>query len=152
MVENSATGGVRQDNDSLVARLLEAGSEDAVTLTGYVGPGSREGYVRLFPGLTDMSKSIEIAQSDIVESVELPKSGLGAIALWVRRDAELHHHVVERAESYAARTTGRALEPARRGELRMMVRSHVRDVCTCEIYCDGTGCMPCTSNCLARAQ
>lgn len=82
-----------------------------------------------------MSRSIEIAESDIVASVELPKSGLGAVAIWVKRDAALQYNLTQSAESCAG---------------RMKVQSQARDTCTCEYYCDGTRCVPCTCNCLQR--
>ena len=134
----------------VVSKLVEAGGENAITLTGFVGPAEREGYIRLFLGLNNMSRSIEIAESDIVATVDLPKSGLGAVAIWVKRDAALHHHIVERAELCAIRTQGDELTNVRRGGLRMKVRSQARDTCTCEYYCDGTQCVPCTCNCLAQ--
>ena len=64
----------------VVSKLVEAGGENAITLTGFVGPAEREGYIRLFLGLNNMSRSIEIAEIDIVATVDLPKSGLGAVA------------------------------------------------------------------------
>ncbi|MFF0156067.1 hypothetical protein ACFYRY_00780 [Streptomyces sp. NPDC005263] len=137
--------------NQVVAGLVDAGSEDTVTLTGFVTPSARKGHVRLFTGLNDMSRSIEIAESDIVASVELPKSGLGAVALYVKRDAALHHHVVETAESCAdRRSSAGGFRTVRRGGLRMRVRPQTNDVCTCEYFCDGTRCVPCTSQCLAQ--
>ncbi len=140
----------RVETNELVSRLVHAGADNAISLTGFVTPSEREGWVRLFPGLRDMAESIEIAESDVIETVELPKSGLGAVAVWVRQDANIHHHRVEKVEAYLARTTASGrLANVRRGGLRMRVRAQSRDVCTCEYYCDGTQCVPCTSNCLA---
>lgn len=143
--------GEKVRTNPLVARLAADGCEEAITLTGFIGPSARADYVRLFTGLNNMSRSIEIAKSDIVATVDLPKSGLGAVAVWVKRDAALHHHRIETAESCAARTSsGGGLTSVRRGGLRMQVRSQARDTCTCEYYCDGTQCVPCTCNCLPR--
>jgi hypothetical protein len=149
---NEQDSGKRITPNPLVSKLLEAGSETAVTLTGFVAPSGRPGYVRLFPGLDNMSKSIEIAESDIVATVDLPKSGLGAVAIWVKRDAALHHHLIETAASCAMRTQGGTLTNVQRGGLRMKVRSEARDTCTCEYYCDGTHCVPCTCQCLGHPQ
>jgi hypothetical protein len=145
-------GDSRQDFDAnpLVARLLDAGGETAIALTGFLAPSGREGYVRLFPGLDDMTRSIEIAESDVLQTVELPRSGLGAVAIWVRKDADIHHHRVEKLGAYVARSrAGRGLISMRRSGLGMRVRAQARDTCTCEYYCDGTQCVPCTSNCIA---
>jgi hypothetical protein len=137
------------DTNPLVTRLLDAGGEGAVALTGFLAPSTREGYVRLFPGLDDMTRSIEIAERDVLHTVELPKSDLGAVAVWVRKDADIHHHRIEKLEVYVARSTaGGRLTSVRRSGLGMRVRAQARDVCTCEYYCDGTQCVPCTSNCL----
>ncbi|MCX4821175.1 hypothetical protein OG883_14895 [Streptomyces sp. NBC_01142] len=148
--------GKRIETNPLVSRLLDAGSENAITLTGFLAPSGHEGHVRLFPGLNNMSRSIEIAESDIVATVELPKSGLGAVAVWVKRDAALHHRLTEKAEACAARTTGAGagtgLTNVRRSGLRMKVRPEARDTCTCEYICDGTQCVPCTCECLAQPQ
>jgi len=149
MAKDEGSGKVIKTNP-LFSQLLAAGSENAVTLRGFVAPSGRNGYIRLFPGLNNMSKSIEIAESDIVATVELPKSGLGAVAVLVKRDAALHHHLIETAESCAARTQSGALTSVRRGGLRMRVQTQGRDTCTCEYYCDGTQCVPCTSQCLPQ--
>jgi hypothetical protein len=142
--------GKRIKTNSLVARLLEAGSEDAVTLTGFVAPAGREGYIRLIPGLNNMSRSIEIAESDIVATTDLPKSGLGAVAIWVKRDAPIQFTLTKSAASCAVQAKKGELTEVRRGGLRMKVRTEARDVCTCEYYCDGTQCVPCTCNCVAQ--
>jgi hypothetical protein len=143
--------GKRIKPNPVVSKLLAAGADNAIALTGFVVPAGRDGYIRLFPGLNNMSRSIEIAESDIVATVELPKSGLGAVAIWVKRDAALHYHLVEKAESGAVRTQSGALTNVRRGGLRMKVRPAApRDTCTCEYYCDGTQCVPCTSECLPQ--
>ena len=135
----------------LVARLLEAGSEDAITLTGFVAPAARDGYVRLFPGLHNLSRSIEIAESDIIATADLPKSSLGAVALWVKRSAAIQFNLRRSAESCAVRTkSAELLTEVQRGGLRMKVRPEARDTCTCEYFCDGTQCVPCTCNCLAK--
>jgi hypothetical protein len=146
---NEPDSGKNFKTNALVSKLLEAGSENAITLTGFIAPAAREGYIRLILGLNNMSRSIEIAESDIVGSVELPKSGLGAVAIWVKPDAALQHNLTMSAE-FAVRTKAGNLTNVRRGGLRMKVQSQARDVCTCEYYCDGTRCVPCTSQCLPQ--
>jgi len=146
---NEPDSGKRFKTNALISKLLEAGSENAITLTGFIAPAGREGHIRLILGLNNMSRSIEIAESDIVGSVELPKSGLGAVAIWVKPDAALQHNLTMSA-ACAVPTKGGNLTNVRRGGLRMKVQSQARDVCTCEYYCDGTQCVPCTCNCLPR--
>jgi hypothetical protein len=144
--------GKRIKLNPLFSKLLEAGGENGITLTGFVAPAGREGYIRLFLGLNNMSKSIEIAESDIIATVDLPKSGLGAVAILVKPDGTLHHHHIESAQSFAARPPGAPLTNIRRGGLRMRARPVARDTCTCEYYCDGTHCVPCTSTCVTQTQ
>jgi hypothetical protein len=127
-----------------------ASSDDAITLRGFIAPSGRDGYIRLFNGLGSLSKSIEIAESDILATVDLPKSSLGAVAVLVKRQASLHHHLIETAESFSARKQNSTLNLVNRGGLRMRVKAQASDVCTCEIYCDGKHCVPCTSECLAQ--
>ncbi|WP_280301503.1 hypothetical protein [Nocardia neocaledoniensis] len=131
----------------LVSRLLAADAESAITLIGFTGPAGREGFLRVFPMIHDMSRSIEVAKSDVLRVEKLQKSDFGAVAVWVRRTAELHHHLIEQGESYAARTRACMLRDVNRDGLRMKAReipAEPRDVCTCEYYCDGTRCVPCT--------
>jgi hypothetical protein len=144
MAKEPAAGKIKMN--PLISRLLDAGTENAIALTGFVAPAGRKGYIRLFPALNNMSKSIEIAESDIVATVELPKSGLGAVAIWVKRDAALQHQLIERAD-----TQGGELTSVRRAGLRMKVPPQARAP-TCEYYCDGTHCVPCTCQCLAQPQ
>ena len=128
----------------LVSKLLEAGSENAITLTGFIAPAAREGYVRLFPGLNNMSRSIEIAESDIIATVDLPKSGLGAIAIWVKRTAALHHHLIETAEFVRGPQAGRrtherttcrsANEGPSRGARHLHVRVLLRWDAVCSVH------------------
>lgn len=144
--------GNRLKTNPLVSRLLEAGSENAVAFTGFVGPATREGYVKLIFRLNDLSSGVEIAESDILASAELPKSSLGAVAVWVRRDAVISQNSAKRAEASAfPRRSGTMANVARAG-LRMRVRAQENDTCTCYIFCDGTQCVPCTCQCLAQAQ
>lgn len=139
------------DPNPLVSRLLDVDADSAIMLMGFIGPADREEFTRLFPKMFDVSQSIDIARADILRVVKLPNSELGRVAIWVSRDADLHHHVIEKAESYSARTRAcleganrGGLEGVNRGGLRMKIRSMDRDVCTCYYYCDGTQCVPCT--------
>ena len=139
----------------LVSRLQDAKADgSAIMVLGFTGTSDRNDYVRIFTTLTDMSQSIEIARADIISVATLPNSELGRVAIWVSPDAELHHHIVEKAESYSSRTRGclrdansagvAGLEDVTRAGLRMKVKAVNRDVCTCYYYCDGTRCVPCT--------
>jgi hypothetical protein len=136
----------------LVSRLLEAGRENAVAFTGFVAPATREGHIRLIFRLNDLSGGIEIAEGDIVATADLPKSSLGAVAVWVRRDAVISHNTAKSAEASAFPKQNGTMADVRRAGLRMRVRAQARDTCTCVIICDGTQCVPCTCQCLAQPQ
>src|SRR5262249_7297832 len=133
-------------------------------LRGFIGPAAREGYIRLYPRLQNLSDSIEIAQGDILHSVEVPQSALGAVILWVNKDAKISIHrvgvsepIVSQVEKLVNLRKGRVspqhenLVELRRGRLRMRVRpqqnqsvcfSHCMD---CVSWCS---CSICESHCL----
>ena len=134
----------------LVSRLLDAGSQDAVAFTGFVGPASREGRMRLIFRLNDLAGGIEIAERDIVATADLPKSSLGAVAIWVRQDAVIDHRSAKQAAAASfPRRSGKMADVQRAG-LRMKVRAQARDECdACMCIVD---CATCTCKCLARPQ
>ena len=135
----------------LVSRLLDAGSEDAVAFTGFVGPASREGHVRLIFRLNDLAGGIEIAERDIVATADLPKSSLGAVAIWVRQDAVINQRSAKQAAAAAfPRRPDTTMADIQRAGLRMKVRAQARDECdACMCIVD---CATCTCKCLARPQ
>ena len=143
--DNEASDGLAPN--PLVSELLESNADSSVMLRGFPALAGRSDFVRLFPNLDEMWRSIEIAEADILKSAKLPKSELGAVAIWVSRDAELHHHIIETASAWSERNRA-CLTEASRGGLKMKTRAMARDTCTCEYYCDGTRCVPCTSNCV----
>jgi hypothetical protein len=161
--KRSSDGALREN--PLVAQLIAQGAETAMTLRGFVGSSAREGYVRLYPRLQNLSDSIEIARADILHSMEAPQSVLGGVILWVKKDAKIavtRVGVSEPAGTPAenlvdlrkgpAGTPPENLVELRKGRLRMRVRpqqahavcfSHCMDCiswCSCLVH-------PCTSHC-----
>ena len=69
-------------------------AERTVRLMGYVGRSGKEGSIRLYPALDDLSQYIEIREEDIVHSEDVPDTVMehGASSLWVKGSAELVHH------------------------------------------------------------
>jgi hypothetical protein len=63
----------------LVTELIAQGAETSIMLRGFIGPSARDGYVRLYPKLQNLSDSVEIARSDVLHSVQAPQSALGAV-------------------------------------------------------------------------
>ena len=143
----------RLKTNALVSRLLDSGSENAVAFTGFVGQASRPGHVRLIFRLNDLAGGIEIAESDIVATADLPNSSLGAVAIWVKPDAVINQISAKPAVAVAFPRRPGQMADIQRAGLRMRVRAQTRDdTCTCIIICDGTTCVPCTCQCLAQAQ
>lgn len=142
----------RLKTNTLVSRLIDAGSENAVAFTGFVGPASREGHVRLIFRLNDLAGGIEVAERDIIATADLPNSSLGAIAIWVKPDAVINKTSAKQAAAVAFPRRPGTMADVQRAGLRMRVRAQARDTCTCIIICDGTTCVPCTCQCLAQAQ
>jgi hypothetical protein len=126
----------------LLAKLIAQGAESAITLRGYVGPSTREGYVRLYPRLGDLSESIEIARDDILHSLEEPRSAFGSVVVWVKKDAKLAtHQVGTPGIAGTAGVQANAVE-VRQGRLRMrMPRRAARDTCVSICSCGVCTCL-----------
>jgi hypothetical protein len=141
MAKKSSSYGEIQANP-LIAALLDKGAETAMMLQGYVGSPPKEEYVRLYPVLGDLRKTIDVARSDILHFVDSPRSALGAIIMWVKKDAQI---VISRVDNSAI--TAPAPRRARfvdinKGRLRMRVKSQSRASDVCQSICD-----TCTSQC-----
>ncbi|PDT44357.1 hypothetical protein CO661_29655 [Sinorhizobium fredii] len=138
MAKKGGSSGEIEPNP-LITELLERNAETAKMLKGYVGPSQDEGYIRLYPVLGNLQRTIDVARSDILHFINSPRSGLGAIIVWVKRDAEI---VVSRVESSDNPTTGRArFVGVNKGRLRMRVRTQWRNA----VY--ASSCDTCTSQC-----
>jgi hypothetical protein len=111
----------------LVAQLIAKGAETAMMLRGFVGPSAIKGYVRLYPRLQNLSDSVEIARADILHSVEAPQSVLGAVILWVKKDAKISVNRV--GVSQPADTPAENLVEFRKGRLRIRIRAQQGGVC-----------------------
>ena len=149
MAESGGSDKTLQENP-LVAQLIARGAETAVTLRGFVGPTTSPGYVSLYPRLSNLSESIEIAVADILHSVEVPQSALGAVVLWVKKDAKISARRVGVSQAVsvsAGNLAGLRKGPAgapppnlvelRKGRLRMRVRAQQSsDSPYCGIFCD----------------
>jgi hypothetical protein len=121
----------------LLKTLLAQGADTAMTFRGYVGPSTRKGYVRLYPRLADLSQSIEVAEADILHSIEEPKSAFGSRVIYVKKDADIVVHRVDTPG--VARDAGPQAETRelQRGRLRIRVRLRADDdtcasLCSCE--------------------
>jgi hypothetical protein len=126
------------EENPLIAQLIAQGAETAMTLRGFVGRSARDGYIRLFPRIGNLADSVEIARSDIIHSVKAPRSTLGAVIVWVKRDAKISVH---KAPETSVQTPKDLVE-LRKGRLRMRMRApQARDP-----LCFST-CMDCLSWC-----
>jgi hypothetical protein len=106
---------------ALLKKLLERGGENAVALRGFIGPATREGHVRLFPRLVDLTQSMEIARADILHALPATGSPDGPVVLWVKRDAQIQARNVNAAE--AVTQGAQKLVEIRKGRLRMKARA-----------------------------
>ena len=79
----------------LIAKLTESAAEPGaspeapVKLSGYVGPASQSGMVRLYPTLSGLSHYFEFPEDAVVHTAEAPETVLpnGATSVWVRASA-----------------------------------------------------------------
>jgi hypothetical protein len=151
--------------------MAETGAEmsDVIALRGYVGPSPREGVVRLYPGLDDMSVSVDIPSGEIVATKDAPKvtMPMGGVIVWVTRTANVTVRRTRTVLTTAQQVkrlfgAGSAMDPSRRGVVdRLNIRlpkSSARrtvppvyqppdpNVCTsqCEIVCTES-CYTCQS-------
>jgi hypothetical protein len=134
MAEKNGSDKTLQPNP-LIAQLIAQGAETAMTVHGFVGPATRDGFICLYPRLLNLSNSIEIALADILHSAEAPQSVPGAVIRWVKKDARIHIRRVGvseaanlSAENLARLRRGPAGTPRpdlaelRKGRLRMRLR------------------------------
>jgi hypothetical protein len=124
----------------LIAELLARGAESAMMLQGYVGPSMDAEQLRLYPQLNNLLESIDIPRSDIVHVVESPRSGLGGVIVWVKKDAQLAVRRVERTDVQPRRPR---LVDVNKGRLSMRVRAQPRG----EVCISWCGCDICMTNC-----
>lgn len=131
--------------NAVVRTLLDRGAERAMLFRGWVGPSTREGHIRLYPRLGDLSQSLEIARADIIHSTEEPQAVLGAVVVWVNKDAKIVVHRVETPGAPAATALQKPASYAgeiRRGRLRMRIRARAAgdDTCVCICSCGTCEC------------
>ncbi len=83
-----------RESDDFVARLVPDPKDppDLMSMSGYLGASSEEGYVRLYLD-EELSRYAEIPKESIRHAQELSpeRSPLGGSLLWIDRDAELMH-------------------------------------------------------------
>ncbi|MFF5211975.1 hypothetical protein [Streptosporangium sp. NPDC000396] len=134
----------------LVAELIAHGvGNDARLLRGFVGPSRNENVITLYQRLDRLSDTVEIARSDILHHVKAPRSPLGGVILWVKKDAKI---TINRLEPPEPRddVPQSDLQELRKGRLRMRVRGHGgRETCfsVCMDCLSWCSCSICTSTC-----
>jgi hypothetical protein len=66
--------------------LGNPGPESAIKFSGYVGPASQDGLVRLYVTLNDLSHYIEFERNAVVQTSDTPESILPdkAVTIWVK--------------------------------------------------------------------
>ena len=131
----------------LLQKLIAEGAEQAMTLRGYVGPSTRDGYIQLYRRLGDLTESFEIARADIIHSLKEPRSVFGSIVVWVKRDAKIAIHRVDTPGVTDSNKLQANVTEVRQGRLRMRVPTRRGTAAndTCVSICS---CGVCTCLCL----
>lgn len=144
MADEDASAKNLQENP-LIAQLLAHGAATSIKLRGFVGPSTAKDTIRLFPRLDNLSECVEIPKAAIIHSIKAPRSALGAVILWVKKDATLTTFRVSEPDTPAQATP--QMEEVRKGRLRMrMRRTEANDpicfsVCMdCISWCDCSIC------------
>jgi hypothetical protein len=125
----------------LIADLLARGAEKARVLQGFIGPSRDKDYITLYQSLDHLGDTVEIRREDVIHSVKSPRSGLGAVILWVDEEAQLS---VRRAQAESRRPTQGpgSLREVAKGRLRMKMRTQYAADQVCFSVC-----MDCLSWC-----
>ena len=135
----------------VLAKLLQAGGSELRAYRGYIGPSEKDGYLTLYPNLSNLGKSFEIRGADIVHVEDVPETfaPFAASMIWVKPDADVASRTVEVATRKASAKDTDMVE-VRRGRIRMLrqSRSKARSMAqalpgeNCASYCED-----CTSQC-----
>ena len=140
-MSNECGRGASIKEHSQLAKLIAAGAVTATVYRGYVGSSKAEGCISLYPSLDDLSKSIEISRSDIVDFEEFSESGepSGKMSVWVRKDAQIAFRQV-------ATVGGAASAQVNNGRLKIQIGDSLGDgpVENCHSNCNEGNCH---SNC-----
>ena len=146
-----------------LARLDADGVDVAgvIALAGYVGAPPKDGVVRLYPGLEDLSASIDISAADIVATRDAPTSTmpLGGVVIWVSRTAEVTFRRTRTVTATAQQVrgffgAGPVLEPSNNegDRLNIQVRPVARKGVP-PVYLPPDQCSVCSSqNCASHCQ
>jgi hypothetical protein len=145
MAVKDATGNSIQEHP-ILARLLNEGGSGARAYQGYIAASSREGYVNVYPNLTDLGTSFELKGTDVLHVESIPESfaPFGAVMVWVRGEANVASQVVATA---AADTSSAETSTITSGRLQMRVRPLLRKNCISRCEC-GSTCDGCMSSCI----
>jgi hypothetical protein len=121
MTDKADGGGEALAENPLITQLIKHGADEAITIRGFIGPTDRDGHIRLFPRIGNLGDSVEIARSDIIHAVKAPRSSLGAVIVWVKKDAKISVHRVNRREATGPEPN--SMVELRKGRLRMRMKS-----------------------------
>lgn len=143
--------------NSELARLVANGVDvdGVIALTGYVGASPNEEVLRMYPGLEDLSVSIDIPKRDILRTMDAPTSttAVGGVVIWVLRTTGVTLRRTRTVSTTAQQATGflagRALDPTDAGR----VASQVGDRLNLQVSprrAQGRSCWPCFSTCWSQ--
>jgi len=120
--------------------IMRDGEPTPTSVTGYVGPNARDGYVTVYPNLTDLTRSYEVATVDVLHVEAVPESvrPFGAQVLWLRGNAEIGFRNTALPATPAAHENGVAED---RLGLEVLAADDGGRHCTCR------ECTVCNSHC-----
>ncbi len=144
MAEKTVAG-TKIPEHPLLATLLGEGAGNTKSFLGYIGP-TKEGRVRLYLNLNDLSESVEIQSDDIIHFTTAPESIMpyGGTVVWVKKSAEITYHRVEEVGDEPKADLGEV----RKGRLRIKMRSQPKSD-SCVSHPCSSRCRPCSSRCMA---
>lgn len=127
----------------ILDKVLAEGGVTPKSITGYVGASSRGGYVTIYPNLTDLTKSYEVAVDDVLHTADVPESvrPFGAKVVWLRGDADVGFRRVQTGQSAASGPQGPTNVQSGRLNMQIPMMADGGRHCTCG------ECSVCVSHC-----
>ncbi|MCU6498250.1 hypothetical protein LPN04_10645 [Rugamonas sp. A1-17] len=145
MADFKLEAGSKIPEHPLLSYLKEHNASNVASVKGYVGPSTRDGYVRMYADLADLSDAVDIPRNDILYFAEAPDSvlPLGGTIVWLKKDAQV---VVSKVETSALKPRAEEALELSRGRLRILVRGGLRsDVCQSRCQVCQSRCQVCQS-------
>jgi hypothetical protein len=136
-----------------LSHIGATGADDFAVAKGYIGPSSKEGYVRIYPTLDNTSEWMEFAKTDILGFAEAPATllPLGGTVVWLKKGVNVAIHRVATVSAGSKPVEPPNTAVINAGRLRMLLPGRLRATEVCQSRCSvcQSRCSVCHSRCAA---